>query len=277
MEFINISATTKMPALGLGTWLLRGKECADGVARAIDMGYRHIDTAQIYENEAEVGAGIRASLINRDELFITTKIWMDRVGNGALQKSLDESLDKLGTGHVDLLLIHWPVTDVPFMEQCQALADVQVHGKTRHIGVSNFNVAQLKEIVETIGAPIVTNQVEYHPYLSQKPVLDYLRAHDMFLTAYSPIARGKVGDDPVLIALARKHGKTPAQITLRWLIQQGDVAAIPKAASPDHLKANLDIFDFTLEESEMAQIHALARLDGRMIKPDWSPVWDKAA
>jgi diketogulonate reductase-like aldo/keto reductase len=202
---------------------------------------------------------------------------MDRVGKGALQKSLDQSLSKLGTGHVDLLLIHWPVTDVPFHEQCQALTDVQIHGKTRHIGVSNFNVAQLKEVVETIGAPIVTNQVEYHPYLSQKPVLDYLRAHDMFLTAYSPIARGKVGNDPVLIALGRKYGKTPAQIALRWLIQQDDVAAIPKAANPDHLKANLDIFDFILEESEMSQIHALARPDGRMIKPDWSPEWDKAA
>lgn len=276
MDFITIR-DSKIPALGYGTWKLSGKECVRGVESAINHGYRHIDTAQIYENEAEVGAGIKNAGIARDNLFLTTKVWIDNLRPGTLQDSVQVSLEKLRTDHVDLLLIHWPVTDkVSFREQIDGLLDVQRRGWTKLIGVSNFTVAQMKDVAEDIGAPIVNNQVEYHPYLSQKPVLDYLTARGMFLTAYSPVARGAVKDDLTLQGIGKKYGKTTAQVTLRWLIQQG-VAAIPKAASEKHLKENIEIFDFSLTNAEIVQIHGLARPDGRMISPAWAPQWDRAA
>ena len=267
----------QIPVLGYGTWQLRGRTCVKGVLKALELGYRHIDTAQIYENESDVGAALKESAIPRRDIFLTTKVWMDRVRRGDLQRSVDESLERLKTDYVDLLLIHWPVTEVPFAEQLAALMDVQKNKKTKLIGISNFNIAQMKDVVENIKAPIVTNQVEYHPYLSQVPILDYLRAHDMFLTAYCPVARGKVNDDPVIKALAKKHSKTPGQIALRWLIQQKGVAAIPKAASEKHLRENIDIFDFNLSGAEMESLHALARPDGRLVNPSWPQIWDSAA
>lgn len=267
----------KVPALGFGTWQLKGKECQSGVESAIKIGYRHIDTAQIYENEAEVGAAIKASGIKRDDIFLTTKIWNGNLRDGDLQKSLDVSLKKLQTDHVDLLLIHWPVTDIPFSEQLKSMQAVQKEGKATSIGISNYTVAQMKEVVEKIGAKVLTNQVEYHPYLSQKPVLDYLRAHDMFLTAYSPLARGKISDDAAIGKIAQKYNKTNGQITLRWLVQQEGVAAIPKAGSEKHTRENFEIFDFKLDDAEMKQIAALARPDGRLVNPGFAPKWDVAA
>lgn len=276
MEYI-LSGSVKIPVLGFGTWKLTGADCLRATEQALETGYRHIDTAQIYENETEIGTVLSGSNIDRTDIFLTTKVWTENLKEGALQRSVDESLKKLKTDYVDLLLIHWPMTDVPFAEQLQALKSVQDAGKARLIGVSNFTVAQLREAVEIIGAPLVNNQVEYHPYLSQKPVLDFTRSHDMFLTAYSPLARGKIMHDPTLDALAKKHGKSISQIVLRWLLQHGDVAAIPKAASVAHIKRNFDIFDFVLSHEEVAAIHALARPDGRLINPAWGPVWDKAA
>lgn len=275
---INITVQgKKVPALGYGTWELRGKDCVSGVEKALEIGYRHIDTAQIYENESEVGAGISASGLKRDDIFLTTKVWINKLKDGVLQKSVDESLKKLKVDHIDLLLIHWPTADVPFAEQLKALQSVQAAGKTKLIGISNFTVAQMKEVVEKIGAKVATNQVEYHPYLSQKPVLDYIHAHDMFLTAYSPLARGKVRDDAVIVGIAKKHGKTVGQVTLRWLVQQERVAAIPKAASEKHIRENFEIFDFKLDDSEMKEISALARPDGRIVDPPFAPKWDQAA
>ncbi len=265
---------TTIPALGYGTWQLRAEDCVKSIVQAIETGYRHIDTAQIYENEAEVGQGIKTSGIARKDIFLTTKVWMDRVGNGALQKSVDESLNKLQTDYVDLLLIHWPETSVPFKEQLQALTEVQKAGKTKLIGVSNFTTAQLKEVTEDLKAAVVTDQVEYHPFLSQKKVLDYLRSKNMFLTAYSPLARGKVNDSAVLKEIALKYGKNPGQVALRWLLQQGDVVAIPKAGSAQNIKNNFDIFDFELAADEMAKITALGKNEGRMVNPDWAPKWD---
>jgi 2,5-diketo-D-gluconate reductase B len=267
----------KIPALGYGTWQLRDKECVAGMSRALEIGYRHIDTAQIYENEADVGAAIAASGVKRTDIFLTTKVWMSNVRDGDLQKSVDASLKKLKTDHADLLLIHWPVRDVPFAEQLKALSEVQKDGRTKLIGVSNFTVAQMKEVAEKIGAKIATNQVEYHPFLSQKPVLEYIWKHDMFLTAYSPLARGKVNESAVLKGIGDKYGKTPGQVTLRWLVQQEGVAAIPKAGSEKHLRENFEIFDFSLSDEEMQKIHAEARPDGRLISPDWAPAWDRAA
>jgi 2,5-diketo-D-gluconate reductase B len=276
MEYI-ISGSVKIPVLGFGTWKLTGDDCIRATNCALETGYRHIDTAQIYENEAEIGTALSGSNIPRADIFLTTKVWTENLKDGDLQRSVDASLKKLKTDYVDLLLIHWPINDVPFAEQLNALKSVQDAGKARLIGVSNFTTAQLREAVEVIGAPIVNNQVEYHPYLSQKPVLDFTRSHGMFLTAYSPLARGQIMDDPTLSAIAKKHGKTIGQIVLRWLLQHGDVAAIPKAASEAHIKSNFDIFDFVLSHEEVAAIHALARPDGRLISPAWGPVWDKAA
>lgn len=276
MEYI-LSGSTKIPVLGFGTWKLTGQDCLRATECALETGYRHIDTAQIYENEAEIGTVLSGSAIPRADIFLTTKIWTENLADSVLQNSVDQSLDKLKTDYVDLLLIHWPMTTTPFAEQLQALKDVQDSGKARLIGVSNFTVAQMREAIEVIGAPIVNNQVEYHPYLSQKPVLDFTRAHDMFLTAYSPLARGKIMDDPVLGAIAQKHGKSINQIVLRWLLQHGDVAAIPKSATPANIKSNFAIFDFVLSHEDVAAIHALARPDGRMVSPDWGPVWDRAA
>lgn len=272
---IHITAQNKkIPALGYGTWQLKGMECRKGVEMALEIGYRHIDTAQIYENEAEVGAAIAASGIKRADIFLTTKVWTSEVADGKLQKSVEVSLKKLQVDHVDLLLIHWAVTEVPFAEQIKALMQVQREHKTTLIGISNFTVVQMKEVTEKIGAPVVTNQVEYHPYLSQKKVLEYLRAHGMFLTAYCPLARGKVNNDPVITAIGKKHGKTAGQVTLRWLVQQDSVAAIPKAASEKHMRENFDIFDFTLDAAEMTAISALAHAKGRIVNPGWSPAWD---
>lgn len=276
MYFIDLQ-NYKIPALGFGTWKLSGTECIRAIEQALEVGYRHIDTAQIYENETEVGDALKFSAIPRQQIFLTTKIWMDNVHDGDLQKSAEISLKKLKTDYVDLLLIHWPVNAVPLKEQIKALSEVQQSGKTRLIGVSNFTVAQMKEVVDTIGASIVTNQVEYHPFLSQQQVLDYARQHDMFLTAYSPLARGKVRDTPLLQDLAKQYGKNPGQITLRWLIQQPNVAAIPKAASIDHIRDNFNIFDFALSDAEMKAISDLAKPDGRLVNPQWAPEWDKAA
>lgn len=275
MRYISLS-NIDIPALGFGTWQMSGEECQSAVEQAIHTGYRHIDTAQIYENEEEVGQAIAHSGIARDNIFLTTKIWMDRVRDGDLQKSMKESLDRLKTDYVDLTLIHWPVEDVPFEETMQALEEVQKHGQTRLIGVSNFTRDQMREVVEELGCNIVNNQVEYHPYLSQRPVLDYIEERAMFLTAYSPLARGKVFEDSTLKTLAQKYDKNPGQITLRWLIQQDRVAAIPKASKSEHLVNNFDIFDFELSDEDMAQIHGLASEDGRLIDPDWAPEWDNA-
>lgn len=275
MDMITVQ-NKKIPALGYGTWRLEGKGCVQGVEAALEIGYRHIDTAQIYQNEEDVGEAIQNSGIARKDIFLTTKVWMDNVRAGDLQASVNASLVKLRTDYVDLLLIHWPVKEVTFNEQMQALTDVQNQGLAKLIGVSNFTVAQMKEVSDTLGVKIACNQVEYHPFLSQKPVLDFVQKHDMFLTAYSPVARGKVMEDKTIQSLAQKYGKTPAQITLRWLVQQEKVAAIPKAAKPEHAKSNFDIFSFKLTDDEMKSLHALARPDGRLINPDWSPDWDVA-
>lgn len=275
MQYIEIKGMS-VPVLGFGTWKLAGGDAVRAIGQSFEAGYRHIDTAQAYENEADVGEAVATSGLPREEIFLTTKVWMNNVRDGDLQKSVAQSLKKLKTGYVDLLLIHWPVADVPFTDQMKALMDMKKEGMARMIGVSNFTVAQLRRVVEAIGAPVVANQVEYHPFLSQAPVLDYLRAQGMFLTAYSPLARGAVNDDPVIIQIAQKYGKTPGQVTLRWLVQQGDVVAIPKAGSQNHIRDNINIFDFALTAEEMDRIHKLARADGRLINPAWAPEWDIA-
>jgi diketogulonate reductase-like aldo/keto reductase len=257
------SGDVLIPALGFGTWQLDNGTAQPLVEQALEIGYRHIDTAQIYRNERDVGAGVAASGIKRDDVFLTTKVWIDHFADGDLQRSAEKSLEKLGVDHVDLLLLHWPKPEVPLAQTLAALNEVKDRGLTRAIGLSNFPSALLAEAQTLSKAPIATDQVEYHPYLSQKTLIAAARAAGTSITAWSPLAQGKVSDDPVLIAIGQAHGKTPGQVTLRWLIQQG-VIAIPRTKTPARIAENFDILDFELSEAEMASVFALARPDGRL-------------
>jgi 2,5-diketo-D-gluconate reductase B len=263
----------RVPALGFGTWQLSGRGCTDAVRHALELGYRHIDTAQMYGNESEVGRAIRDSGVARGDIFLTTKVAPGNLAAPALRRSAEESLKRLGVDQVDLLLIHWPTGEAPLGETLGALAKLRAEGKTRFIGVCNFTVKLLAEAVEKHGADILCNQVEYHPFLSQRPVLAALQRYGLMLTAYTPLARGEVQRNAALAAIGRSYGKTAAQVALRWLIDQPNVAAIPKAASRAHAAANIDIFDFTLEAKDRAAIDAM-RGDHRVVDPGWGPHWD---
>ena len=265
----------EIPALGFGTWELTGDEAVRATVRALDVGYRHIDTAQIYGNEAEVGRALAESPVARDDVFLTTKVWVEHHGRREMAPSVEESLRKLGTDRVDLLLLHWPSRDLPLTETLEALAAVRERGLTRHIGVSNFTPSLLAEAISLSPAPLVTNQVEYHPFLDQQKVLRATREAGMALTAYSPIARGRVMESEALREIGARHGKSPAQVAIRWLLQQEGVATIPKAARPEHCEENFGVFDFALDEGEMQAIHGLAEPGGRMVSPEGvAPDWE---
>ncbi|UYO47525.1 aldo/keto reductase [Rhodopseudomonas palustris] len=263
----------KIPPIGLGTWELSGHSCARIVEQALRLGYRHIDTAQIYDNEREVGEGIRNSHIRRDQLFVTTKVWTTHFAPNDLIRSAKESLVKLRLSEVDLLLLHWPNAHVPLAETLGALAQARALGLTRHIGVSNFTVALLAEAVAVCPAPLVCNQVEYHPFLDQQKVLAACALYGMALVAYSPIARGNAKKSEVLTRIGTVHGKTAAQVCLRWLIQQ-NVAAIPRSSRLERLAQNIDVFDFELSEAEMQEIFTLGSPKGRLTTMATAPVWD---
>ena len=264
-----------IPAIGCGTWELRGETCARIVAEALRVGYRHIDTAQGYGNEEAVCEGLRASGIPRSDVFVTTKVRPQLVAEGDLQRSAEESLRKLRVDAVDLLLIHWPNPAVPVREMMSALSDAKRRGLTRHIGVSNFTIAKLGEAVAVSPEPIVTNQVELHPYLDQTRLLAEARRLGLTITAYCPIALGKVVGDPILEAIASAHGKSAVQVALRWLIQQPGIAAIPRTSNPGRLVENFAVFDFQLTDDEMDRISRLKRPNSRLInEPDWVPRWD---
>jgi len=257
------SGDVAMPVIGLGTWQLEDGSAQPLVERALELGYRHIDTAQIYGNEQDVGAALAATGVPRAEIFLTTKVWVDHFAHGDLQRSLDESLRKLRVPQVDLLLLHWPKPKPALAETMAALNDVRDRGLTRAIGLSNFPSGLMAKAQAVSEAPIATNQVEYHPYLSQKTLIAKARAIGAAITAWSPLAQGKVAGDPVLIEIGEAHGKTPGQVTLRWQVQQG-VVTIPRTKNPARLAENFDIFDFALSDAEMARIFALARPDGRL-------------
>lgn len=263
-----------MPAVGFGTSQLG--DCAALVATALQLGYRHIDTAWKYGSEKGVGAGIRASGVPRSEIFLVTKVSHEYLRADDFARSVDESLKNLQVDYVDLLHVHWPTVDkIPMTETMGALARAKRQGLTRHIGVANFNIALLEEALAACPEPLVTLQAEYHPYLDQSKVLDYCRRHEMIFTAYCPLARGRLFKDPVLAEIAHAHGRTIAQIALRWIVQQGNIAPIPRSSNPERIAQNLDIFDFTLSDDEMRRIHALARADGRIANPvGRAPAWD---
>lgn len=263
-----------VPAPGLGTWQLTGDACRRGVLHALDLGYRHIDTAQIYENEREVGEGIAESPIDRDEVFLTTKVWRSNVEPESMRSSTEESLRRLGTDYVDLLLIHWPVDRVPLERQIDTLVELCREGKTRHVGVSNFLPEQVDGVLDRLpdDVPLFAHQAEYHPFLDQSPVLKRAREFDHMFTAYSPLARGRVIGNDTLETIGQRHGKSAAQVALRWLLQQENVIPIPKAASPDHREANVDVFDFELNADEMEVISGLASGE-RILDPGFAPDW----
>jgi diketogulonate reductase-like aldo/keto reductase len=261
----------RIPIVGFGTWTLRGKDCARLVEQAIAAGYRHIDTAQLYENEAEVGEGVRASGL-RDQVFVTTKVRPENLHAGDLERTAKESVAKLGVGPVDLLLIHWPNAEIPLAETIGALNKATRDGLTKHIGVSNFNVALIEEATRLSDAPLVCDQVEYHPFLDQSKVIAACRKHDLAVVAYSPIARGGAEGDKVLGRIAKAHGKSSAQISLRWLVQQG-VVVIPRTRKAERIKENIALFDFELTAAEMKEIAGLAR-GGRIVNWAYAPKWD---
>ena len=219
MQFVEANGA-RIPAIGLGTWELRGRTCARLVEQALRLGYRHIDTAQVYENEREVGEGLRASGVRRDDVFVTTKVWTTHFAPNDLERSTKESLTKLRLSEVDLLLLHWPNPQVPLSETLGALAHVKKLGMARHIGVSNFTVALIDEAVAACPEPLVCDQVEYHPYLDQTKVREACARHGMALVAYSPVAKGRIKSDETLARIGQAHGKTAAQVCLRWLVQQ---------------------------------------------------------
>jgi 2,5-diketo-D-gluconate reductase B len=256
MEYQTIKRE-KVPSLGLGTWRLTGEECVRVVDCTLTLGYRHIDTAQMYANEGEVGRGIRNSGVDREEIFIVTKVRTSSFSHDDVIYSTRESLKKLQTGYVDLLLMHWPNPSVPLEETLGAMTELQEEGSVKHVGVSNFPPSMVEEAARH--ATVFCNQVEYHPYRAQDELLRQAREMDYLLTAYSPVAKGRVSNDATLREIGEVHGKTPAQVALRWLMQQEKVAAIPKAASEDHLKSNFDIFDFELNDEEMERVFALQR------------------
>jgi diketogulonate reductase-like aldo/keto reductase len=272
MNFVEANGA-KIPAIGLGTWELRDRTCARIVEQALRLGYRHVDTAQVYDNEREVGEGVRASGVKRDEIFLTTKIWTTHFKPNDLERSAKESLARLRMTEVDLLLLHWPNPQVPLADTLGALARVKQQGLARHIGVSNFTVALIDEAVAACPEPLVCDQVEYHPYLDQTKVRDSCAHHGMAVVAYSPIAKGRIKNDRALLRIGDRYRKTAAQVCLRWLVQQ-NVVAIPRTSKLERLSENIEIFDFELFEDDMKAISAMGSAGGRLTNYGFAPNWD---
>ena len=262
-----------IPRLGFGTFRMPGGESQPVVESAIALGFRHIDTAAMYENEAAVGAAIATSGAKRAELFVTTKVWHDQLSPDAVRRAFDISLAKLKLDYVDLYMIHWPSRDMDMVATLEALIELREGGLARAIGVCNFNLPMIRRAVEEIGAPIAAHQVEYHPFLSQAPMLDYLRSKAIPLTAYAPLAQGRAANNPTLAAIGRKHGATAAQVAIAWLLDQEGVIAIPKAGRPESQKANLEALTISLDDEDRAAIAALPK-DQRFVRPPFAPEWD---
>jgi 2,5-diketo-D-gluconate reductase B len=260
-----------IPALGFGTWRLSGKACTDAVVDALAAGYRHVDTARAYGNEEDVGRALQASAVDRSEVFLVTKVWPDDLAPDRVRASLRASLRALDTDYVDLLLIHWPNPRVPLASTLEAMTALRDEGATREIGVSNFTSAQFREALDL--APVIANQVEYHVYLDQSAVLEVCRERRVELTAYRPLGKGKVTEDPVIASIAAAHDATPAQVALAWLIGQDGVSAVPKASSPERRRENLGALELELTPEERRRVDELPK-DRRAVETDWSPDWD---
>lgn len=263
----------RLPRLGLGTFRMQGKECQDAVENALALGYRHLDTAEMYGNEQGVGAAIAASGVRRGDIHLTTKVWHENLSRDGIRKAFDASLARLGLDQVDLYLVHWPSRSMDLPMVMETMMKLKEDGRTRAIGVANFTVALLRNAVDEIGAPIACNQVEYHVLLGQDALLGYMRAKSIPLVAYCPLAQGRLADRPELTAIARKHNATPAQVALKWLLDQDGIAAIPKAQHRERQKANLDALKLTLDDADRKAINALPK-DMRCVNPAFAPDWD---
>jgi 2,5-diketo-D-gluconate reductase B len=263
----------RIPILGFDTMTLKEDLCVQLVEASLKLGYRHLDTAQMYGNEREVGCGMRDSGLKREDIFLTTKVWFTRLAAGDFERSVDESLERLALPWVDLLMIHWPNTQVPLSESIASLCKMKKAGLTKHIGVANFNIAMIEEAVKLASEPIAVFQIETHPYLDQSKVIAAARRHGMAVVGYCPLARGKVPADPTLQRIGKAHGKTPAQVALRFLEQQ-QIIPIPRTSKRERLAENLGSLDFRLSEAETAEIAKLKRPDSRIVNPPQAPKWD---
>ena len=262
-----------LPKLGLGTFRMQGDACRAAVETALGLGYRHIDTAEMYGNEDAIGAAISAAGIARGDLHVTTKVWNENLAPDAIRRAFDTSLKKLRLEQIDLYLVHWPAKNMNLPAIFETLMKLKQEGRTRAIGVANFNIALLKTVVDEIKAPIACNQVEYHVMLDQTPLRKYLAAKSIPLVAYCPLAQGRVASDEALAAIGRKHNASAAQVALKWLFDQDGVAAIPKASRAESQKANLDALKVQLDDADRAAIAALPK-DKRCVNPGFAPAWD---
>jgi len=266
----------KMPKLGLGTWRMKGEECTQAVLGALARGYRHIDTAQMYGNEDAVGEAFATTDIPRSDIHLTTKVWWENLAPDAMRRAMDESLTKLKTSYVDLYLIHWPSPTMDLPAALKQLTAFKDQGLAKNIGVSNFPTALLKRAVEELGAPIAVNQFEYHVLIDQRKLVAYCQSLGIAVTAYCPLAQGRLADHASLTAIAEKHGVSTAQVALKWLLDQNGVAAIPKAGRAESQQANLDAQSLQLDDADRAAIAALPK-DQRFVNPGFAPAWDLAA
>jgi 2,5-diketo-D-gluconate reductase B len=262
-----------LPRLGLGTYRMQGDDCRAAVESALALGYRHIDTAEMYGNEEAIGAAIAATGMARKDLHVTTKVWNEDLAPEAIRRAFDASLKKLRLDHVDLYLVHWPARNMNLPAMFETLLRLKEEGRTRAIGVANFNIALLKTVVEEIKAPIACNQVEYHVMLDQTPLRNYLAAKAIPLVAYCPLAQGRAASDATLAAIGRKHGASAAQVALKWLLDQDGVAAIPKASRMESQRANLDALNVGLDDEDRQAIAGLPK-DKRLVNPGFAPAWD---
>jgi 2,5-diketo-D-gluconate reductase B len=272
MEYLQTQGIS-LPRLGLGTFRMQGDACRAAVESALGLGYRHIDTAEMYGNEDPIGVAIAASGIARKDLHVTTKVWNENLAPDAIRRSFDASLKKLRLDQVDLYLVHWPSKKMNLPAMFETLMQLKQEGRTRAIGVANFNVALLKTVVEEIQVPIACNQIEYHVMLDQTPVRQYLAAKSIPLVAYCPLAQGRAASDPTLIAIGRKHGASAAQVALKWLLDRDGVAAIPKASRAESQQANLDARNIGLDDEDMKAIAGLPK-NQRYVNPGFAPAWD---
>ena len=272
MQFVTAHGV-RFPQIGLGTMTLKGDICVQAVKAALQLGYRHLDSAAFYGNEVENGEGMRQSGVKREEILLCTKVRQEHLRPADFVKVIDQSLVNFKLPYVDLLLIHWNNKDIPFKESIGALCQAKKDGKTKHVGVANFTSKMLDEAWAVTSEPLVCNQIEMHPFINQDKVLAACKKHGMAVVAYCPIARGKVPGAEALERIGKAHGKSAAQVSLRYLVQMG-VCAIPRTDKPDHLKANLDVFDFKLSDAEMAELKKLNATNMRVVNPPHAPVWD---
>jgi 2,5-diketo-D-gluconate reductase B len=262
-----------LPRLGLGTYRMQGEVCRAAVESALGLGYRHIDTAEMYGNEDDIGAAIAASRVARKDLHVTTKVWNENLAPDAIRRAFDTSLKKLKLDHVDLYLVHWPAKNMKLPAMFETLLKLKQEGLVSAIGVANFNIALLKTVVEQIKAPIACNQVEYHVMLDQTPLRKYMSAKSIPLVAYCPLAQGRAASNETLMAIGRKHGASAAQVALKWLLDQDGVAAIPKASRAESQQANLDALNVGLDDEDSQAIAGLPK-DQRFVNPGFAPAWD---